>query len=451
MLDMRLAWIVLWTAQGSANNGMTATIGTTYFISTIFSFFDHLDFDLCWSFKQTTSTYLSALLSSSSRFNLSSLSSFVQVWPPGNPSIVCEPNFWHGHSFLRSKHCHCSGRSYNQAKFSHYHTFQLDPLVSFSGPGSMKSSTSLSEQCSSSQQINGPPSKKPRIDAHLSPDTAPPTLSSSVTSSTETTGEEFTLISDLHEDELADLTTIQDSSFLADCSELELGLDEEDEEIDRETHAYRLQMQDEARNRNSKKDNYSRHVNAYFDWIEHQQQLRLEANPSRHRTLTAEPITAGKVAIFLKYEVSRPKAKGGTGSVGSESISQTISALEKHRSERQHLPHYVANIKSHKPLRSDIRIKTFESAARRNEPLRALNAQKMKTAGPLSATYTPEELKKIAMSVFDSIHPSRTSLAKALRDRSMILMCSMFAFRGDSLRAVQLSDLGVEDLPKLHL
>ncbi|KAJ3833741.1 hypothetical protein F5878DRAFT_698825 [Lentinula raphanica] len=340
-----------------------------------------------------------------------------------------------------------SADSENVSQFSHYHTFQLDPLVSFSGPGSMKSSTSLSEQCSSSQQINGPPSKKPRIDARLSPDTAPPTLSSSATSSTETTGEEFTLISDLHEDELADLTTIQDSSFLADCSELELGLDDEDEEIDRETHAYRLQMQDEARNRNSKKDNYSRHVNAYFDWIEHQQQLRLEANPSRHRTLTAEPITAGKVALFLKYEVSRPKAKGGTGSVGSESISQTISALEKHRSERQHLPHYVANTKSHKPLRSDIRIKTFESAARRNEPLRALNAQKMKTAGPLSATYTPEELKKIAMSVFESIHPSRTSLAKALRDRSMILMCSMFAFRGDSLRAVQLSDLGVEDLP----
>ncbi|KAJ3816974.1 hypothetical protein F5880DRAFT_1618725 [Lentinula raphanica] len=335
----------------------------------------------------------------------------------------------------------------NVSLFSHFHSFQLDPLVTFSSSESMESPTTLSQQrFRLLHQSNEPPAKRLRVDTPLAPPTSSPSSSSSTANSIIGGSEDLRLASDLDKGELESILDTS-ASAVPGHSELELGLDDEDEEIDRETHAYRLQMQNEARNRNSKKDNYSRHVNAYIDWIEYQQQLRSAANPSHHRTLTAEPITAGKVALFLKYEVSRPKAKGGTGSVGSESISQTISALEKHRSERQHLPHYIENTNSHKALRSDVRIKTFESAARQNEPLRALNAQKMKTAGPLSATYTPEELKKIALSAFESRHTSRTSLAKALRDRSMILMCSMFAFRGDSLGAVQLSDLGIEDLP----
>lgn len=38
-------------------------------------------------------------------------------------------------------------------------------------------------------------------------------------------------------------------------------------------------------------------------------------------------------------------------------------------------------------------------------------------------------------------------MARSLRDRAIILLCAALAFRGDSVRSLQLSDLGVEDMP----
>ncbi|KAJ4475105.1 hypothetical protein C8R41DRAFT_923707 [Lentinula lateritia] len=198
---------------------------------------------------------------------------------------------------------------------------------------------------------------------------------------------------------------------------------------------------------NSKKDNYSRHVSCYVSFIEVERERRSQEHPNRKSNLTAEPITVAKVALFLNFETTRPKTKGGTGTVGAESISQAISALENHRFNHQHEKIYKNCPESQKKLREDSRISAFEKFARRNEHLCALNAEKMKTSGPLSATYTPAQLRKLAISSLQPTHNTPTSMSRSLRDRAVILLCAAMAFRGDSVRSLQLSDLGVEDMP----
>ncbi|KAJ3772449.1 hypothetical protein FB446DRAFT_772423 [Lentinula raphanica] len=231
----------------------------------------------------------------------------------------------------------------------------------------------------------------------------------------------------------------------AEITSLRTELDEED--LDYETHAIRCALQEAMQASNSKKDNYSRHVSRYLSFIQSEQERRSREHPDRKSNLTAEPVTVAKVALFLNFETTRPKTKGGTGTVGAESISQAISALENHRFNHQHEHIYQICPESQKKLRDDPRISTFEKHARRNEHLRAMNAEKMKTSGPISATYTPAQLRKLAITSLQPPHKTPASLARSLRDRAIILLCAAMAFRGDSVRSLQLSDLGIEDMP----
>jgi hypothetical protein len=65
--------------------------------------------------------------------------------------------------------------------------------------------------------------------------------------------------------------------------------------------------------------------------------------------------------------------------VGKATISQVISALESYRLNSQHL--YKNCPEAQIGLRTDARIRQFESAAKHNEPKRAEKAQIAKAAG----------------------------------------------------------------------
>ncbi|KAJ3911601.1 hypothetical protein F5877DRAFT_85752 [Lentinula edodes] len=130
--------------------------------------------------------------------------------------------------------------------------------------------------------------------------------------------------------------TLSISSALSsdDISTLQAELDEED--LDHKTHSIQCALQEAMQASNSKKDNYSRHVSRYVSFIEVERERHSQEHPNQKSNLTAEPITVAKGALFLNFETTRPKTKGGTGTVGAESISQAISALENHRFNHQH-------------------------------------------------------------------------------------------------------------------
>ena len=73
--------------------------------------------------------------------------------------------------------------------------------------------------------------------------------------------------------------------------------------------------------------------------------------------------------------------------LGPSAIKQRVSALEYARFHRQHEALYVAQPDAQRPLRDDLRIKTFEKAAQATEPERASQVQIMKADGLKSGVY----------------------------------------------------------------
>ncbi|TFY77579.1 hypothetical protein EWM64_g6432, partial [Hericium alpestre] len=132
--------------------------------------------------------------------------------------------------------------------------------------------------------------------------------------------------------------------------------------------------------------------------------------------IPALPITAMKVTFFLQHETTR----------------------EKYRKDSAHL--YKSDPEAQKKLRDDARISDIERAMRHNEPQRNETANALKASGTSSDAYTPEDLQMCALWCMTS---SRTAeqLSLGLRDRAMLLVSAGTAFRGDSARALQWSDL----------
>ncbi|KAJ3710073.1 hypothetical protein C8R42DRAFT_729579 [Lentinula raphanica] len=223
------------------------------------------------------------------------------------------------------------------------------------------------------------------------------------------------------------------SSALSYAEVIALRNELDEEDLDYETHSIRRALQEAMQSSNSKKDNYSCHVAHYLTFIKLEQVHHLQDHPMHKSNLTAEPLTIAK-------------AKGGSGSVGAESIRQAISALENHCFNHQHKKIYQACPESQKKLQDDSCITAFEKFAQQNEHLCALNAEKMKTNDPISATYTPAQLRKLAISLLQLTHNTPVSMTQSLCDRAIILLCSMLAFHGDSVQSLQLSDLGIEDM-----
>ncbi|KAI9430460.1 hypothetical protein H4582DRAFT_2086901 [Lactarius indigo] len=100
-----------------------------------------------------------------------------------------------------------------------------------------------------------------------------------------------------------------------------------------------------ARNEQSDKTTaatYRRHVDAYTFWWDAYQASVLNEDPTQV-AIPAFPITPAKATMFLEYTSTRPKRRHGSSEripgsvVGASVIKQTISALEHHRLEHQHI------------------------------------------------------------------------------------------------------------------
>ncbi|KAF8525270.1 hypothetical protein BU17DRAFT_62960 [Hysterangium stoloniferum] len=194
---------------------------------------------------------------------------------------------------------------------------------------------------------------------------------------------------------------------------------------------------------------YKGYQNAYEKWWNQGQWMRKQENPS-YEPIPAFPIIASKVVLFLKYEMDRPQYERGGGgkikpgtNVGKSVIKGAISALESYRKRHQHLyPHIVG---SQVKLRDDIRIREIEQAAAHNEPNRHEKSQTLKASGAMGDTYSTQEL--IAMSSYCLTAPStKRETVTYLRDRAMFLLGAASAYRGDSLRPLEWSDLGVDEI-----
>ncbi|KAF8263254.1 hypothetical protein EI94DRAFT_1807551 [Lactarius quietus] len=194
---------------------------------------------------------------------------------------------------------------------------------------------------------------------------------------------------------------------------------------------------------------YERHVKAYAEWWSGYQAEVLKMNPTQV-AIPAFPVTAAKATMFLEYTSTRPKRRHGSNKkiqgsiVGMSVIKQTISALENHRFQHQHLYKHVPE--SQMGLRHDACIRCFETASQHNEPKCVESAQVLKAKGSSSDTYTKEELEQCLLSCLTDFSGPK-QIFVGLRDRAMLLLSMSTALRGASCRVVELSDLFPANIP----
>jgi hypothetical protein len=228
--------------------------------------------------------------------------------------------------------------------------------------------------------------------------------------------------------------------------------------LDEESHQVRLDLQDRITGDKGTDVVYARHHRNYEDWWQQDQTRRVHDSKAMESSSTwecigAHPITATKVSIFLKHETTRPKLSSGDSTalsgtrLGPSAVKQCISALEYFRAHFQHRDDYRACPEAQKPLRDDIRIRTFEKAAQATEPERLSQVQQIKADGVQSDTFTPEQLSTASLYFLE---PGRGStplqITKSVRDRAMLLLTTTMAFRGDNLRNIGWSDLYMRDI-----
>ncbi|KII91422.1 hypothetical protein PLICRDRAFT_173275 [Plicaturopsis crispa FD-325 SS-3] len=170
------------------------------------------------------------------------------------------------------------------------------------------------------------------------------------------------------------------------------------ERLEAQSQDLRIQLMEQEQGNKQTSDTYARHVIAYETWWDADQASAVASGLSKI-AIPAFPIIVSKVAMFLKYETTREKKKRGAvgesvagSSVGKEHIKQIISALEHKRLHHQHLYRDIPDAQI--SLRGDVRIRVFESAAKKNEGERIRKSQALKAAGTSSDTYTTDELTR---------------------------------------------------------
>ncbi|KAF7324058.1 hypothetical protein MKEN_00628200 [Mycena kentingensis (nom. inval.)] len=181
----------------------------------------------------------------------------------------------------------------------------------------------------------------------------------------------------------------------------------------------------------------------YMAWFDADQN-RILAENATHERVSALPITAAKATCYLKSESSMATtALHRRLTCGVQHIKQVISALEWHRVQKQHL--YPDFPEARIPLRTDVCIKTIESAASHNEVQRIKNSHSLKAVGTHADTYNSNELQQIVQNLMRAHNPS--DIWRANRDRAMMLIQLTIAFRGDSSRGLLWSDIYTHDVP----
>lgn len=174
------------------------------------------------------------------------------------------------------------------------------------------------------------------------------------------------------------------------------------------SQAVRLRLATKEQSDKSTPATYQRHIDNYVTWWDGYQAAEISGDSTK-TAIPAFPITAAKATMFLDYTSTRVKVqfflpiilfvksliywnthqrKHGSSEtipgsvVGVSVIKQTISALESHWFQHQHLYQHVPE--SQVGLRLDARIRRFESAAKHNEPKRIESAQVLKASGSSS-------------------------------------------------------------------
>ncbi|KAF4609718.1 hypothetical protein D9613_011981 [Agrocybe pediades] len=233
-----------------------------------------------------------------------------------------------------------------------------------------------------------------------------------------------------------------------------------------ETHQQRVLLQDAMISDKGTQIAYSRHLENYEKWW-HLDQARCieeakaamigvdDAELSSLAPLPVHPICATKVAAFLEHETTRPKkstaerSESKASCLGASSIKQIVSALEHYRWQWQHEPAYQNVAESQKPLRDDIRIKTYEKSMKASELQQIERMTQMKAEGMAHDSFqSSEELSKASMSfLINPKGPGSSRLSTALRNRCMLLLPTTLATRGDNTRSILLSNLSLRDIP----
>jgi len=165
--------------------------------------------------------------------------------------------------------------------------------------------------------------------------------------------------------------------------------------------------------------------------------------------------------LFEQQKTGRKEAIPSS-SVGKESISQTISALEHWRFNHAHFYRDVPDAQT--PLRSDYRVKTIETAKKHDEPKRVESSQALKATGSSSGkpsltcphhlhaltshpdTYTANELMRCSLWCLQKFSGT-LFVYVGLRDAAMLLFSTTTAVRGGSSRILRWSDLFVSQIP----
>ncbi len=85
-----------------------------------------------------------------------------------------------------------------------------------------------------------------------------------------------------------------------------VSLEELERRLEKETHETRLALQEAMDQDKGTNKAYPRQLARYHAWFSMDQDLRIKEDPMLPR-LSSQPITATKVALYLKWEATRPK------------------------------------------------------------------------------------------------------------------------------------------------
>ncbi|KAK7028398.1 hypothetical protein R3P38DRAFT_923774 [Favolaschia claudopus] len=219
-------------------------------------------------------------------------------------------------------------------------------------------------------------------------------------------------------------------------------------DLEAESHLIRQQIAAEEQSDKETARNYARQVTNYQLWWDGNQAQLATKDPARVM-IPAFPIIPAKVALFLQYETTRPQKRKrpdgteSTATLGVSGVKLAISALENWRLNNQHK--YPDIPEAQRGLRTDIRIKQFESAASHKEPQRVQMAHALKAKGTNADTFTSDDLRRCSMwCITDFKGPQNIYIG--LRDRAMLLTSCGVAFRGDNTRHLLISDLFTTDV-----
>ncbi|VDC06782.1 unnamed protein product [Peniophora sp. CBMAI 1063] len=190
---------------------------------------------------------------------------------------------------------------------------------------------------------------------------------------------------------------------------------------------------------------YARYFKNYEEWWTARPDERQKLGIPRETSHM--PITAPKVVLFLDYTRNRLRKNSNgnelDGRVGAATIIGIITALEAKRVETQ--DDFPNDRDALRTLRDDTGIRAIEAAAKHDRPKLLEEAMLLKASGTSADTYTTDDLHTVGRWYFQAAR-TPTQLQTMMRDRAMFFLGLAVAFRGDSTRNVQLSDLFLSDV-----